>query len=40
VAAVAEAATRCWWQDSHPGWMIFTLGTQHFQALDPVLRVR
>lgn len=37
---MAEAATRCWWEDSHPGWMIFTLGNQHFQHLDHVLRVR
>ena len=40
VAHVCEAAVACWWEDSHPGWMIFTLGNQHFETLDQIIQVR
>ena len=40
VARVCEAAVQCWWEDTHPGWMIFTLGNQHFQSLDEIIQVR
>ena len=40
VARVCEAAVQCWWEDSHPGWMIFTLGNQHFETLDQIIQVR
>ncbi|KAK9825886.1 hypothetical protein WJX81_001066 [Elliptochloris bilobata] len=38
VARVCEAAVQCWWEDSHPGWMIFTLGNQHFETLDQIIQ--
>lgn len=37
---MCEAAVQCWWEDSHPGWMIFTLGNQHFETLDQIIQVR
>jgi hypothetical protein len=40
VQQIAEIATRCWWEPQHPGWMIFTLGNQHFQTMDHILKVR
>ena len=40
VARVCDAAVQCWWEDSHPGWMIFTLGNQHFETLDQIIQVR
>ena len=40
VAEIAEAAFECWWQDQHPGWMIFTLGNNHFESLDQIIKVR
>ncbi len=40
VARVCEAAVQCWWEDTHPGWMIFTLGNQHFQSLDEIIQAR
>ena len=39
VAEIAEAAFECWWQDQHPGWMIFTLGNNHFESLDQIIKV-
>ncbi len=39
VNEVAEAATRCWWDEQHPGWMIFTLGNRHFETLDQIVQV-
>ncbi|CAK0731822.1 hypothetical protein CVIRNUC_000047 [Coccomyxa viridis] len=38
VAEIAEAAFECWWQDQHPGWMIFTLGNNHFESLDQIIK--
>lgn len=40
VARVCEAAVQCWWEESHPGWMIFTLGNQHFESLDQIIQAR
>ncbi len=37
---MCEAAVQCWWEDTHPGWMIFTLGNQHFQSLDEIIQAR
>ena len=39
VAEIAEAAFECWWQEQHPGWMIFTLGNNHFESLDQIIKV-
>ena len=39
VSEIAEAAFECWWQDQHPGWMIFTLGNNHFESLDQIIKV-
>jgi hypothetical protein len=39
VLTTCEEALRCWWMDSHPGWMIFTLGNQHFETLDQIIQV-
>ena len=36
---VAEAATRCWWDEQHPGWMILTLGNRHFETLEQIVQV-
>ncbi|CAL5224107.1 g6738 [Coccomyxa viridis] len=38
VAEIAEAAFECWWQEQHPGWMIFTLGNNHFESLDQIIK--
>jgi len=38
VSEIAEAAFECWWQDQHPGWMIFTLGNNHFESLDQIIK--
>lgn len=38
-AATTRRATAAWWQDGHPGWMIFTLGGRHFSALDEIIQV-
>ncbi|CAL8469005.1 g8546 [Coccomyxa elongata] len=38
VNEVADAATRCWWDEQHPGWMIFTLGNRHFETLDQIVQ--
>ena len=40
VNEVADAATRCWWDEQHPGWMIFTLGNRHFETLEQIVQVR
>ena len=40
VAEIAEAAFECWWQEQHPGWMIFTLGNNHFESLDQIIKVQ
>lgn len=40
VSETAEAAFECWWQDQHPGWMIFTLGNNHFESLDQIIKAR
>ncbi len=29
---------RLWWEDYHPGWMIFTLGNQHFETLNQIIQ--
>ncbi len=29
---------RLWWEDYHPGWMIFTLGNQHFETLGQIIQ--
>lgn len=29
---------RLWWEDFHPGWMIFTLGSQHFETLHQIIQ--
>ena len=29
---------RLWWENSHPGWMIFTLGNQHFETLNQIIQ--
>lgn len=36
---VAEVATKSWWDEQHPGWMIFTLGNRHFETLDQIVQV-
>lgn len=38
-AATTRRATAAWWQDGHPGWMIFTLGGRHFDNLDDITQV-
>lgn len=38
VQGTCEYAIRCWWEDAHPGWMIFTLGNQHFETLDEIIK--
>ncbi|KAK9918510.1 hypothetical protein WJX75_004610 [Coccomyxa subellipsoidea] len=38
VNEVADAATRCWWDEQHPGWMIFTLGNRHFETLEQIVQ--
>ena len=38
--SACQQAMRCWWEDGHPGWMIFTLGNQHFERLDDIIAVR
>ena len=40
VQATTERALESWWEEGHPGWMIFSLGTQHFETLDEIIRVR
>ena len=40
VNTACQQAMRCWWEDGHPGWMIFTLGNQHFERLDDIIAVR
>ena len=40
VNSACQQAMRCWWEDGHPGWMIFTLGNQHFERLDDIIAVR
>ena len=40
VNSACQQAMRCWWEDGHPGWMIFTLGNQHFERLDDIIGVR
>ena len=39
VQGTCEQAIRCWWEDAHPGWMIFTLGNKHFETLDQIIQV-
>ena len=36
--ASCEHAMRLWWEDFHPGWMIFTLGNRHFETLNQVIQ--
>jgi hypothetical protein len=38
-AGTTRRATAAWWQDGHPGWMIFTLGGTHFDSLEQVIQV-
>ena len=38
VQASCEQAMRLWWEDYHPGWMIFTLGNQHFETLHQIIQ--
>lgn len=38
VQASCEQAMRLWWEDFHPGWMIFTLGNQHFDTLNQIIQ--
>ena len=38
VQASCEQAMRLWWEDFHPGWMIFTLGNQHFETLNQIIQ--
>ncbi|KAL3135970.1 PSII 6.1 kDa protein [Trebouxia sp. C0010 RCD-2024] len=38
VQASCEQAMRLWWEDFHPGWMIFTLGSQHFETLHQIIQ--
>ncbi|DBA73831.1 TPA: PSII 6.1 kDa protein, variant 2 [Trebouxia sp. C0005] len=38
VQASCEQAMRLWWEDYHPGWMIFTLGNQHFETLNQIIQ--
>lgn len=38
VQASCVQAMRLWWEDYHPGWMIFTLGNQHFETLNQIIQ--
>ncbi len=38
-AITTRRATAGWWEDGHPGWMIFTLGGRHFDNLDDIIQV-
>ena len=38
VQASCEQAMRLWWEDFHPGWMIFTLGNRHFETLNQIIQ--
>lgn len=38
VQASCEQAMKLWWEDFHPGWMIFTLGNQHFETLHQIIQ--
>lgn len=39
VQATTERGLESWWEEGHPGWMIFSLGTKHFETLDEIIRV-
>ena len=39
VQATTERALESWWEEGHPGWMIFSLGTKHFETLDEIIQV-
>ncbi|KAK9803940.1 hypothetical protein WJX72_006604 [[Myrmecia] bisecta] len=38
VHGTCQQAVRLWWEDSHPGWMIFTLGSKHFETLEQIIQ--